>query len=237
MNGTDDGEPWQWLINDALLRGDEKAAFALQAFKGQWRSAMDNAAWQKRARLAAGRATGTEARVCADIADRQALGVRKYGTTVEDNPLPLLAWLRHAYEESLDLPIYLKRAIEQLGAATFQQRVGDWLLACLGEAIALNTVERNHRFLEEALELVQALGCTQSEAHQLVDYVFGRPVGDPRQETGGVMVTLAALCGTAGIDLDAAAEAELARVWGKMEEIRAKQAAKPRHSPLPGAAP
>lgn len=58
--------------------------------------------------------TGTEARVCADIAQRQALGVRKYGTTVHDNPLPLRAWLQHAYEEALDLAVYLKRAIEQL---------------------------------------------------------------------------------------------------------------------------
>ena len=39
-----------------------------------------------------------------------------------------------------------------------------------------------HRFLEEALELVQACGATASEAHQLVDYVYGRPVGEPAQE-------------------------------------------------------
>jgi hypothetical protein len=58
--------------------------------------------------------TGTEARVCADIAARQALGLRKYGQTVEDNPLPLKAWLQHAYEETLDQAVYLKRAIEQI---------------------------------------------------------------------------------------------------------------------------
>ena len=59
-------------------------------------------------------ATGTEARVCADIALRQALGVQKYGTTVEDNPLTLRAWLQHAYEETLDHAIYLRRSIEQI---------------------------------------------------------------------------------------------------------------------------
>lgn len=58
--------------------------------------------------------TGTEARVCADIAERQALGIRKYGTTVEDNPLTLRQWLQHAYEETLDQAVYLKRAIEEL---------------------------------------------------------------------------------------------------------------------------
>ena len=58
--------------------------------------------------------TGTEARVCEDIAQRQQLGIRKYGTTLAENPLTLLQFLRHAFEESLDLPIYLRRAIDEL---------------------------------------------------------------------------------------------------------------------------
>ena len=59
-------------------------------------------------------ATGTEARVCQDIVRRQQLGIAKYGTTVSDNPLHFVQWLQHAYEESLDKAIYLKRAIEEL---------------------------------------------------------------------------------------------------------------------------
>jgi len=118
----------------------------------------------------------------------------------------------------------------------FQDRVHSFVVACFGREIAADGTERNHRFLEEALELVQALGCTASEAHQLVDYVFGRPVGDPHQETGGVEVTLAALCNAHGLDKAVAAENELTRVWGKIDKIRAKQAAKPKHSPLPEAA-
>ena len=58
-------------------------------------------------------ATGTEARVCADLAARQQLGIAKYGTTVADNPLSLREWLQHAYEEALDLAVYLRRAIEE----------------------------------------------------------------------------------------------------------------------------
>jgi hypothetical protein len=118
-------------------------------------------------------------------------------------------------------------------ATPFQTRVQPWMLACFGAEIAADGVERNHRFLEEALELVQACGCTRSEAHQLVDYVFSRPVGEKRQEVGGVMVTLAALCLAQSLDMHAAGETELARVWTKVEQIRAKQAAKPKHSPLP----
>lgn len=61
-----------------------------------------------------GRAKGTEGRVCEDIARRQALGIAKYGTTVEANPLALRAWLQHAYEEALDQAVYLRRAMEEL---------------------------------------------------------------------------------------------------------------------------
>lgn len=57
--------------------------------------------------------TGIEARVCEDIARRQQLGKRKYGTTLEDAGLDELAFLQHAYEEALDQAIYLKGAIER----------------------------------------------------------------------------------------------------------------------------
>jgi len=115
----------------------------------------------------------------------------------------------------------------------FQQRVDPWMQECFGPEVSADVTERNHRFLEEALELVQSKGCTAGEAHQLVDYVFNRDVGEPHQEVGGVMVTLAALCLAADLDMDKAAEDELARIWTKTEKIRAKQAAKPKHSPLP----
>ncbi|BAG41722.1 hypothetical protein [Ralstonia phage phiRSL1] len=118
---------------------------------------------------------------------------------------------------------------------SFQARVQPWMMECFGPAVSADVVERNHRFLEEALELVQACGCTASEAHQLVDYVFGRPVGEVYQEVGGVMVTLAALCLAQGRDMHQDGETELTRIWTKIEKIRAKQASKPNHSPLPEA--
>lgn len=59
-------------------------------------------------------ASGIEAIVCADIAERQRLGVAKYGTTVKDNPLTVKEWLTHAYQECLDQAVYLRRAIDEL---------------------------------------------------------------------------------------------------------------------------
>ena len=57
---------------------------------------------------------GIEAKVCADIEARQALGMNKYGISVQDNPLTLREWLEHAYQECLDQAIYLRRAMQEL---------------------------------------------------------------------------------------------------------------------------
>lgn len=114
---------------------------------------------------------------------------------------------------------------------SFQERIIPWLVECFGHTIASDTRERNQRFLEEALELVQSLKYTQAEAHQMVEYVYGRPAGDPPQEVGGVMVTLAALCQAASMDMHDCAEIELARIWTNVDVIREKQRAKPQIGP------
>lgn len=119
-------------------------------------------------------------------------------------------------------------------AVGFQSRVHEWVVECFGSDVASNRRERNHRFLEESLELVQALGCTEDDAHTLVDYVYGRPAGDAQQEVGGTLLTLAALCSAWGFDLNECGQRELTRVHGAIEKIRAKQAAKLADSALPG---
>lgn len=116
----------------------------------------------------------------------------------------------------------------------WQHATWRWLLACLGPDIAKDRDERNYRFLEEVLELVQACGATKEDAIKLVDYVFDRPVGEKANEVGGVMTTLAVLCTAHGISLENSSLTEHQRCWTIMDEIRAKQASKPIRSPLPG---
>lgn len=60
------------------------------------------------------RVEGTEARVVQLIAQRQELGKKKYGTTVEKNRLSLRQWHQHRLEELLDAAIYTQRIIEEL---------------------------------------------------------------------------------------------------------------------------
>lgn len=57
--------------------------------------------------------TGIEAQVCQDIARRQQMGIKKYGTQLADNPAGEIERLQHAYEETLDLANYLKWQIER----------------------------------------------------------------------------------------------------------------------------
>ncbi len=123
--------------------------------------------------------------------------------------------------------------LEATPRETFQEQVRPWLHACFGEEVANDTRERNHRYLEESLELVQSCGATEAEAHELVRYVFSRPAGDAEKEAGGVMLTLAALCLAHGIDMDGAGAMELASVWMRVGAIRAKWMTKPKDSPLP----
>lgn len=117
-----------------------------------------------------------------------------------------------------------------------QNRAANWCVECFGETTAADQAERNWRFLEEALELVQSLDGNAEDAHRLVDYVFARKAGDPAQEIGGTLVTLSALASANQLGLYDNALAELRRIEQPhiMNGIRARHASKPHRSSLPG---
>lgn len=118
----------------------------------------------------------------------------------------------------------------------YQSKITTWLLECFGEEIASDKTERSFRFTEESLELVQSLGITKEQVLKLVEYVFNRTKGEPHQEVGGTMVTLAALCYAAKLDMDKAADDEYQRILLNVEKIRTKHFNKPKDvlSPIPG---
>lgn len=92
---------------------DEEAATALKLFQPYLSKSVEVF---ERWRPTAGteQPNDTEQSVVKDILERQSVGIEKYGTTVAKNPLQLREWLQHAYEESLDFPIYLKRAMQEM---------------------------------------------------------------------------------------------------------------------------
>jgi len=52
--------------------------------------------------------------VCLDILRRAEFGINKYGVTVERTDIPAAGWVQHAYEEALDLAVYLKRLMIEM---------------------------------------------------------------------------------------------------------------------------
>ena len=132
-------------------------------------------------------------------------------------------------------PLYLPD-VQSIALDHLQAQVGAWLLQMWGPLSAGDVPERVQRFQEEANELCQSMGLTREEAYKLVDYTWDRPVGEPHQEVGGAMTTLAALCFASGLDLQTATAAEFNRCNNPavMQRIREKQALKPKSSPLPG---
>ena len=119
---------------------------------------------------------------------------------------------------------------------SFQPRVECWIEQCFGSLASQHPRDRGDRFIEEALELAQSNGYTRDRIEQLLDYVYGRPPGEPSQEVGGVMVTLAGYCSAIGVNMQEAAETELARVSTPeiIKKIRTKEANKVKGSALPG---
>jgi NTP pyrophosphatase (non-canonical NTP hydrolase) len=107
----------------------------------------------------------------------------------------------------------------------YQSDVDRWL-ADTFPTFRYNNDERALRFLEEAIELFQAVGGREKHAHHLVEYVFNRPSGNIVQEIGGVLNTLATLATCHHVDLAFCAKEGLKDCWGRRDEIIKKQAMK-----------
>ena len=104
--------------------------------------------------------TGIERQVCEDIANRQQIGIKKYNTTVKENPLALKEWMNHAYEEALDMAIYLKRAMQEVDTSN------------------------EHHECDRCGDIEGVVLCTVSQCY-LCEGCFGMWCGMNREECGG----------------------------------------------------
>jgi hypothetical protein len=78
--------------------------------------------------------------------------------------------------------------------------------------VALDRRERLLRFMEEAVELSHAMGLDAATVEAIVRRVHSRPAGDIRREAGQVQACFECLVRVLGVDADAEATSELARV-------------------------
>lgn len=103
----------------------------------------------------------------------------------------------------------------------WQEMIGKWVRKTFGDE-SMNTRERNLRFLEEAVELVQSHNITHEEASRIVARVYIKPVGNPVQEMGGVMVTLLALAECQRYDTHECLMREWDRIRNPDDQLKAK---------------
>lgn len=96
-----------------------------------------------------------------------------------------------------------------------QERVAKWCADAFGLDHAASEEQRGLRFLEEAIELYQAIGCSRMQAHKLIDFIFTREPGELGREIGGVGITLLALASALNMSADAEEQRELDRVLSK----------------------
>lgn len=99
-----------------------------------------------------------------------------------------------------------------------QRVVVQWGTRCFGVDHMADKIVRAARFLEEAVELAQAVGLPKDHAQRALDYVYSRPAGDPAQELGGVSNTQYALAGALGLSVAECEAKEIARCLSKSPE-------------------
>lgn len=108
-------------------------------------------------------------------------------------------------------------------SATRQAQIRKWVETRLG-ADAMDLHERGMRFLEEAMELAQAVGVSSASAMKIGAVVYNKPRGVAAQEVGGVGVTLLALCAASDIDMMASIDMETERIFNlPAEKFRKRQ--------------
>jgi hypothetical protein len=69
----------------------------------------------------------------------------------------------------------------------------DWGYRCFGMDHIVDKRVRALRCAEEAVELAQACFVDKDTVLKMVDMIYDRPMGDPKQEIGGVLITAAVI--------------------------------------------
>ena len=110
---------------------------------------------------------------------------------------------------------------------SLSNRVDQFLRECFSDDPNVRPQVRVLRFLEEALELAQSMGITKEKALEQVDYTYGRPIGEPVQEFGGVVFTLVSTGNALGLDLIEEGHKSVDEGFSRIDQIREKSKSKP----------
>lgn len=97
-------------------------------------------------------------------------------------------------------------------------RITKWVRDRLGERLLRDKWERSMRVLEEAMEVGQACGISRFQVFGLMVRVYGRPVGDLKQELAGLNVCLRALAASQMVGVEEVTLEEVDRIE-KMDPV------------------
>lgn len=76
-----------------------------------------------------------------------------------------------------------------------------WCIRTMGHDCVNNIHERALRFLEESIEFIQEI-LTKEQVLKIVEHVYRKPSSRPKDEIGGVMVTLSVLATRLDLDIE-----------------------------------
>lgn len=108
-----------------------------------------------------------------------------------------------------------------------QNIVFEWGARCFGMPHMRDKRARSIRLLEEAIEVCQCNDVPVDQVKLCADIVYGRPVGQPFKELGGVGVTWLAACSAYGFAPETVLEREVERILGlSAEHFAARNAEK-----------
>lgn len=112
--------------------------------------------------------------------------------------------------------------------ALIQYRVNGWLRACVGDEVTNDLTERNNRFAEEAIELLQACGYSYAQLVAMADHVYAKEAEtDIAKEAADVLICLAPLATARNIELGEAVSGRIDENWDRINLIREKNRNKP----------
>lgn len=97
-----------------------------------------------------------------------------------------------------------------------------------GTELLMDKAERNRRVAEEFCELLQASDFPLAELIGTARWVYAKDKGEVRGEVGDVMNCLSALCTAHQIGMTHAGSQKLNECFGRIDQIREKQARKPK---------
>mgnify|MGYP006420646733 CR=1 FL=1 len=94
---------------------------------------------------------------------------------------------------------------------TPQQLIHKWCEDRFGE-LFFNSGERMNRLLEEVVELAQAEGFSKEYVEKFTNHVFSREADEPKNEIGGVVVTLMSYLSSKGYNINNVAMNEYQKI-------------------------